>query len=182
MVALARRAGERTVSASRGRWFLWLALLASAAWLALFGDKAPARGEISLPTRATSPQVPQAQPASEAMVALVPRKPLASRDAQQVETRDPFASRRWNAPPPPPVAAAPAAPPAAPPLPYAFLGKKQEGGDWEVYLARGDHNFVVSAGQVLEQHYRVETIAPPLLTLTYLPLAQQQTLAIGEAR
>jgi hypothetical protein len=34
-------------------------------------------------------------------------------------------------------------------------------------------------GAVLDGTYRVESIAPPVLTLTYLPLNQQQQLNIG---
>jgi hypothetical protein len=76
------------------------------------------------------------------------------------------------APPPPP-------PPGAPPLPFSFIGKALEGGTWEVYLARADKTYVVQAKTVIDGMYRVDAIAPPVLTLTYLPLNQVQQLNIG---
>jgi hypothetical protein len=169
------------VTPGRARWLLWGVLLAGAAWLAVFGDKAPARGEIALPTRVAAVEAPRAAPASEPVVSLLPRAPSTSDGLDRPDAGNPFAPRQWHAPPPAPapIAAVPA--PAAPPLPYAFLGKKQEGGAWEVYLARGDQSFVVREGQTLEGQYRVGRIAPPQLELTYLPLGLPQTLAIGEA-
>jgi hypothetical protein len=67
-------------------------------------------------------------------------------------------------------------------VPYQFLGKKQEGGDWEVFLARGELTFVVREGQVVEDAWRIERITPPSMSMTYLPLNQAQTMQIGEAR
>jgi len=172
------------------RWWLWLPLLAVAFWLAIFGDKAPAGAEISQPTRprAAAPAVADAvagTPTEPTVVALLGRDalyPRSSPDADSSKPRDPFSSRSW-APPPTPAAAPVAAPaPTAPPLPYAFIGKKFESGQWEVFLSRGEQSFVARPGQTLEGSYRVERIAPPSLTLTYLPLGQEQTLAIGDER
>ena len=70
----------------------------------------------------------------------------------------------------------------APPLPYAFIGKKHEADSWEVYLTRGEMTFVAREGEVLEGAYRVDKIQPPTLTVTYLPLGEVQTLAIGDMR
>ncbi|WP_413345644.1 hypothetical protein [Massilia sp. CT11-108] len=71
-------------------------------------------------------------------------------------------------------------PPTAPPLPFTFIGKSVGDGAWEVYLARGDRTYVVrEKGAVIDGTYRVESIAPPVLTLTYLPLNQVQQLNIG---
>jgi hypothetical protein len=64
-------------------------------------------------------------------------------------------------------------------VPYVVLGKKREGGTWEVYLARGQTIFVAAAGTVLEGSYRVDRIEPPTLSLTYLPLGHRQVLPIG---
>jgi hypothetical protein len=75
-----------------------------------------------------------------------------------------------------------AAAPVAPPLPYGFIGKKQEAERWEVFLARGEQTFIAREGEVLEGTYRVDRIDPPALTFTYLPLGQVQTLPIGESR
>lgn len=92
-----------------------------------------------------------------------------------------FGSQSWVPPPPPPPK--PSAPPplTAPPLPYSFIGKKLEDAVWEVYLTKDEHTFIVREKTVLEQTYRVDSIKPPTLTLTYLPLNQMQTLTIGGA-
>ena len=117
------------------------------------------------------------------IIALVPRAQLLGAETPRTDTpRDPFSTRRWNAPAPAPAIAAPAPAPAPPVLPYAYLGKKLEGDRWEVFLSRGEHSFVVREGEALEGQYRVDRIAPPTLTLTFLPLGQAQTLAIGDTR
>lgn len=186
----------------RMRWWMWCALLAFAAWLAVFGDKTPADGAValSLPLRTVERPVaaaPSARPATaaaepdEALYALVPRaRPAAgvapSRAVGQSRTgagRDLFASTSWSPPPPKPTPApAPVVAAQAPRLPFTFVGKKQENGSWEVYLARDDKTFITREGTTLEGVYRVDKIAPPVLTLTYLPLAQVQNLAIGDIR
>jgi hypothetical protein len=66
-------------------------------------------------------------------------------------------------------------------LPYTFLGQKLEDGAWEVYLAHGDQTFIVHEKSMIEDIYQVESIKPPTLTLTYMPLKQTQTLTIGGA-
>lgn len=100
--------------------------------------------------------------------------------ARQAGARDLFSPHSW-APAVkllPPVAVAP----AAPPLPYTYLGKKLENGEWEVYLARGERTLVARQGARLDAEYQVDAVAPPLLTLTYLPLGLTQTLPIGDPR
>lgn len=101
----------------------------------------------------------------------------------QMHTDAIFKIHSW-APPPPPVVkvkAVPAPKPVAPPLPFSFLGKKFENGVWEAYLARGNETYVVRDQSLVDGIYRAETVRPPTLTLTYLPLQQVQTLPIGEA-
>lgn len=173
------------------RWWLWLPLLATGLWLALFGDRSPAGNAVpSEPVRPTGrdSRTPVPAPAAHeaSVVALVPREalvpPAVASAAAAATPRDPFSSRSWNPPPAPPPPAPPPPPPSAPPLPFAFAGKKLEGGTWEVYLTRGDSTFIVREGEVLAGSWRVDRAAPPLLTLTYLPLGQVQTLAIGETR
>ncbi len=93
-----------------------------------------------------------------------------------------FKMHSWN-PPPVVIIKAPAPPkPVAPPMPFTYLGKKFENGVWEAYLARGNETYVIREKTVIEGIYRVEAVRPPLLTLTYLPLKQMQTLSIGEAQ
>jgi len=46
-------------------------------------------------------------------------------------------------------------------------------------LARDEQTFIAREQTVIEGSYRVESIKPPTLTLTYLPLNQVQMLTIG---
>jgi hypothetical protein len=89
-----------------------------------------------------------------------------------------FVSTSWD-PPQPKIASGPPPSPELPPLPYAYLGKKLEGGRWEVYLGLGDDARVARPNSLLDENYRVDSIAPPIMSLTYLPLKKTQTLNIG---
>lgn len=185
----------------KGRWPVLLALLGVSAWLALFGEKSPVgdSAALSLPVRATPGAVastlparsPDATPApgreaaGAALPALLPRDvlipaPEASPRAD-AHPRDLFATRNWNPPPPPPVPTPPPAP-QAPPLPFVLIGKKLEAQAWEVYLSVGSRSVIAREGAVIDEQYRVDKIDPPVMTLTYLPLGQAQTLSIGETR
>ena len=175
---------------SRQRGWILGTLFVGAAWLAVFGDKTSSQ-MISQPVaRATSalanaaatmPTRPLA-PAKSAR-ALPPLLALSQREtlivpgpATQVDL---FSPRNW-APPPPPMMAVSAPAPTAPPLPYIYAGKKLEAGRWEVYLMRGETNYIVRQGASLDDTYLVERIDPPTMTLIYRPLNQQQTLNINE--
>jgi len=95
-----------------------------------------------------------------------------------------FPQRDWTPPPPPPPPAPPPPPPAppqAPPLPFSFLGKIIEGKQWTVFLSQQDRTHAVVVGDVIGHEYKVESIVPPLITLSYLPLKQTQSLSIGLA-
>jgi len=177
---------------------------AGAALLAAFGDRTP-DGAIAepverpaaaalvrtsvpapVPVRSAAAKSGDA-PAGQPILALVPRDVLiGDGDAafgQGQNGAGPFAHQDWTPPPPPPPPPQPAPPPpppTAPPLPFTFIGKSVGDGAWEVYLARGDRTYVVrEKGAVIDGTYRVESIAPPVLTLTYLPLNQVQQLNIG---
>lgn len=168
------------------RWLLWIPLLAFGAWLALFGDKSPAGDApaLSLPVRAQPAPIRTTATASEPVIRLVPREELIAEPSDpalaQRGRRDLFSTRSWN--PPAPVEPVVVMKPTAPPIPFTLLGKKHEGAAWEVYLARGEETFIAREGQVLDATYRVDKIEPPSLMLTYLPLGQAQTLAIGDSR
>ncbi|MFT0174480.1 hypothetical protein ACLKMY_36890 [Paraburkholderia mimosarum] len=71
--------------------------------------------------------------------------------------------------------------PNTPPMPFTYIGKQQSAGHWEVYLARGDDTLIVHDQMVINGDYRVDSIAPPNMTLVYLPLKLVQTLDIGDA-
>ncbi|MFN0160532.1 MAG: hypothetical protein ACKVQQ_04830 [Burkholderiales bacterium] len=107
---------------------------------------------------------------------------------------DLFAVQDWRVPPAKPLPAAapvarrsappapaPVPPPVAPPLPFTVLGKKFEDGRWEVFLAARERTYVVREKETIDRLYRVESIVPPNLVLTYLPLDERQVLAIGGA-
>jgi len=161
--------------------------LAIAAALAAFGDKSPdddVAEAVERPhpqaARAASAQRGAVTRASPAILRLQPRETLlaaggSGKDAEQ----DLFARQDWTPPPPPPPEPAPPPPPVAPPLPFTFIGKSLEEGRWEVYLASGERTHIAVEGATLDGAWRVERIAPPLLTLTYLPLNQVQQLNIG---
>jgi len=84
-------------------------------------------------------------------------------------------------PPPPPVVAAPPPPPPpapkAPPLPYSFVGLLEKGGPKPAaFLSRGDALLVVSAGDVIDTDYRIESLSTREIVVIYLPLNERQTL------
>ena len=174
------------------------AALVGAAALVAFGDNSPDSGvaepvaravpavDAGLAQRAQTPAVlPRAvQPPSATVEArapapgakaaphilrLLPRHVLVDSKGAK-EGADVFGSRDWTPPPPPPT---------APPLPFTLIGKANENGAWEVYLARAGKTYIVKPKTVIDGTYRVDAIAPPLLTLTYLPLNQVQQLNIG---
>ncbi|WP_426193634.1 hypothetical protein [Massilia sp. DWR3-1-1] len=168
------------------------ATLAVAAAFAFFGDKsapgelveaAPRKSTIAPPT---APAVPAARTAATAstkaaapvLLALVPREQLMAPAMGQGDGGGAFAVQNWTPPPPPP-SKPPPPPPVAPPLPFVFLGKAQENGAWEVFLARGSETLIVRQQMVIDGLYRVDAIAPPWMTLTYLPLKQVQQINIG---
>lgn len=127
-----------------------------------------------------------AKPAADVMILrLVPRAMLVgeSGEATFASGEGVFLPQNWNPPPPPPppasVSNAPPPAPVAPPLPFVLIGKAVADGAWEVYLSRGDKTYVVRAQTVIDGVYRVDSIVPPLMSLTYLPLNQVQQLNIG---
>jgi hypothetical protein len=170
------------------RHLLLGAALALAAGLAAFGDKTPDSGVAEPVARAAPPA--RARPASAQaagqgatapILRLVPREALIGDGADEFTgaANSLFARQDWTPPPPPPAPAPPPPPPAAPPLPFTYIGKSVGDGIWEVYLARGDRTYLVREKTVLDGAWRVDAIAPPVLTLTYLPLNQVQQLNIG---
>ncbi|MES2757485.1 MAG: hypothetical protein V4693_08940 [Pseudomonadota bacterium] len=165
------------------RHLLMGAALVVAAGFAVFGDKTPG-GEVVEPVVRTasvataSVRVTAAAPAAAGapiILRLQPREQLVAAG----DGADAFGSRDWTPPPPPPQPAPPPPPPTAPPLPFTFLGKAVEKGEWEVFLARGSETLIVRNKTVIDGVYRVDAIAPPGMTFTYLPMNQVQQLNIG---
>jgi hypothetical protein len=170
------------LSGSRMRWVMWISLLVLLTWLVFAHEDPKAIEVVAARTLVTGAAAGQsaAQPATPSLPdGLIPRHDLIS-DSPRLVQRDLFSRGTWAPPPPPPVNLPVV--PVAPPVPFAYLGKKHEGGTWEVYLSLADRTFVARAGQPLDPQYRVDRIDPPHLHLTYLPLGVTQTLAIGDAR
>ena len=188
------------------RWRVLIPLLALAGWLAFFGDKTPSdAGVVGVTARVDvqtkSAQVAGANQASPLQVEVVPRSDskkssppaiaaldmlvprailIPTRDASTKRGQDLFVAGSWLPPQSRAINTTELAP-APPPIPFLYLGKKFDGTSWEVFLGRGDRSFVVAEGTVIEGTYRIDTISPPTLTLTYMPLKQSQSLAIGDS-
>ena len=131
-----------------------------------------------------APAAGDAHEGGSAIVALLPRAQLIGESGETAfaGADGVFGGQNWNPPPPPPPPAQappPPPPPTAPPLPFTFLGKAAADGAWEVFLARADRTYVVRNATVIDGVYRIDKIAPPMLTITYLPLNQIQQLNIG---
>jgi hypothetical protein len=167
---------------TRLRWLVWVTLLASLLWLVFAQDKAPATELVSeriSPTRMSADKTTGRNSTQSYSSGLIPRHHLIDESPRAVR-RDLFSSSSWA--PPPARSSSAAVIPVAPPLPFTYLGKKEEAGVWEVYLSQGERTFVVKTGQSLDVQYRVDKIDPPHMQLTYLPLGQAQSLVIGEPR
>jgi len=152
------------------------------------GATAPAGAEASAAAAATPPVAApvarggKVQPEAT-ILRLIPRAVLAGEagEAAFAAGEGVFQGQSWNPPPPPlpPVSNVPPPPPMAPPLPFTVIGKALADGVWEVYLARGDKTYVVRPQSIIDGSYRVDKIAPPSLSITYLPLNQVQQMNIG---
>jgi len=180
------------------RQAIGLAALLVSGWLAFFADKTPISNDtLVVPTRASTvsqasppPSAGAAQdtkvarfPAQAAPVLVVPtgipalamRAPAPPPNAERAGGHA-FGALSWTPPPPPP---APPAAPRAPPLPFAFVGKQSEAGTWQVFLSLDEDLRVARVATVIDGRYRVESITPPQIVFTYLPLNERQTLDIG---
>ena len=163
--------------------------------LVVFGDNRPDSGVTEAVERATpaAPAAAAPRPAalktaaavSEPSIArLIPRATLIGADDDAIGgDQNLFGSQNWVPPPPPPeknpAPPPPPPPPMAPPLPFAYLGKAAADGSWEVFLTRGEKIYIVRDKMVIDGTYRIDAIAPPNMTFTYLPLKQVQQLNIG---
>lgn len=167
---------------AKTRWKLLLPLLAISAGLALLEapeaaddlvDVAAPRPSMTKVSPDTPPERQSRPSASGPATAILELRPRQTGK----EPAEAFATQNWTPPPPPPP---PPAPPSAPPLPFTFLGKKFEEGLWQVFLGRNEETYIVKENDAIDTLYRVDAVTPPTLTLTYLPLQQQQILSIGE--
>ena len=166
------------------RWHLLTPALIGALGLVIFGDEPGAKTEVvaAAPAR-TSSRAPAADPAGSAPVSLprlVDRQSLFAVTGTRGRGSDLFAGRDWT-PPPPASAQAEAAASEAPPFPFEYIGKKREAGAWSVFLAKDESTFVLKEDEVAEGAFKVVRIAPPELTVLYLPMNHTYKVSIGEA-
>ena len=128
----------------------------------------------------TSRPSAQAQPPIE--LQRLPRQE-ATADSDKVASNA-FGALTWHMPPPPPppkpaFKPLPPPPPTAPPMPFAFMGRYEDGGVRIILLVKDDRIYTVSEGDVIDNTYRVERLAGGQLELTYLPLNIKQTISAG---
>ena len=76
--------------------------------------------------------------------------------------------------------ASPPPKPTTPPLPFSYAGKLVEEGNALVFLTQGNRNLAVRSGDVIDGVWRVESIRPPTMMMSYLPLKTVVPLVIGE--
>jgi hypothetical protein len=161
----------------RSRLILWIALLAVTASAAFLPEAEPPVDEtVEAVVRPAGPPVPGTEKPVTGESGKPPGKEIAAADI--------FAAKSWAAPPPASPAPAtapppPPAPPGPPPLPFQFLGRFDDGTTLQAFLQREDKAYVVTAGQIVDGVYRVESIDSAKIALTYLPQGITQNLSVG---
>lgn len=100
---------------------------------------------------------------------------LDTRDFDEIKA-DLFAAKSWYVPPP-----VVAQKPKPPPLPFSYGGRIIEGDRTTVFLFGPDRNQPVRQGDLIDNTWRVDAINATVMKLTYLPLNESQTLALGAA-
>ncbi|MDY7574746.1 hypothetical protein [Actimicrobium sp. CCI2.3] len=168
------------------RHLLMTAALLMAGALLAFGDRTPssnvAEAVARTPVAVTKPAASgtTATATGPLIVALQPRGALLVADVQAGSSAETglFAHTDWTPLPVAPAAVKPL-PAEPPPMPLTYIGKAVSDGVLEVFLASADKTYVVTAKSVIDGVYRVESIAPPLLSLTYLPMNRLQQIQIG---
>ena len=180
--------------APRRRWIVLLAALGATLAASFYrGDErmaADTRTQVPARVDQSRKEAVAEAVAKPAVIAAIPERLQARQMADGVE--DAFAIKSWAPPPPPPPppprivpkpavqVLAPPPRPVAPPLPYRYLGRLEDAGVVTIFLGKGEANFVVKPGDTLEGNYRLDAFHGHLLTFTYLPLQQQQTLPVGQ--
>ena len=159
------------------------------------GHVAPGVFEVAEALPARPSQVYKADPETggssqaESAVSLDSASTASERIATETPQADPFVPRSWLPPPPPPPsmsAVAPALPPTptAPAMPFNFIGQIDNGADLpKAFLTHSESLHIVAKGDLVEKVYRVESITPTKVVLTYLPMMQEQSINLtGPAR
>lgn len=168
-----------TLTIRQRRIAFGIALVTTVAVSAVSGNEAVDDGVVRPVLRpAASGHIADSDSERITVAALDPRR--INRDEGEAMTVDVFAVKSW-APLPllqAPVAVQPVIP-VAPPLPFRYVGQLGElDGKVAVYLARGEDVYTVKVGDLIEAQYRLDSLDETKVTLTYLPMNQQQILAI----
>jgi hypothetical protein len=155
--------------------------VAATMWAAQLEDEgAETASGLAAPTRSAPRPAAQAASANDAPApawSLAERAPWPEASGTQLAAWSPPPP-----PPPPPVAAAPVTPvdpgpPPAPPFPYQLIGRMEEAGaPAQALLASGNRSLAAKAGDVIDGQWRVDSVGPNGLALTWLPGQQTQTL------
>ncbi|AIY41399.1 putative secretion system X translation initiation factor [Collimonas arenae] len=169
---------------NKGRVILGVSLLATV--LAVIFAPAPGNDGVALAARKAGSAVSAAQPQQIKKSSAIDVLRIRPRDVDEDDDgAKVFASTQWTpAIPKTTVGPANAAPPVSaeaqlPPLPFKLLGRYQEDGQDLVFLQFNDQNLVVRVGDTIADHYKVQSLKGPLLTLLYTPLNQPQTMDVG---
>ena len=163
---------------ARMRWPVWIALLAIAATVSVSftgTDGDDVVRAVEPPSRPKTATPADRAPRGDA-VDRVRFERLNEQPSTGADVADLFAARSWKKPEP---AAAAAERPTAPPLPFTYLGRLHTPGSDTAYVAMGDRNLAVRAGDLVQDTYRVERVASSAVTFRHLPTNTQQTLSIG---
>ena len=163
-------------------------------------EAAPAAGlaagpaEVNRGPASADPRARTADMASARPLAIAVERLDRSR-AMPMPAADPFAQASWT---PAAIAAAETAarvrreaatptplppPPTAPPLPFTFVGRLLDGEREQVFLNQGQTTVIAFVGETIDTLYRVDRLDDDAVHFTFLPLNQQQVLAIpGSAK
>ncbi len=119
-----------------------------------------------------------ADPALSPPAELPPLGETLERPAAAKRVADLFAAKSWIPPAPKPAPGAPSAP-SAPPFPYTVVGGLADNNVITIVFSNKDQYFVLRAGEVLADTYRLDEVNSNSITVTYLPLGQKQVLPLG---
>ena len=70
--------------------------------------------------------------------------------------------------------------PTVPPMPFKYAGKLVEGAVTTAFLTDAQQNLLVRTGDIIGDEWRVESINPQQIHLTYMPLQTAVILNTGE--
>lgn len=160
------------IGARLRKGLLWGALVATLGSAMLAPSEELPAPQASRQARAPAPGGAQMSPSAARKVVAIPPVSTYERAPESGLVVDIFEPRL---PPPAP----PKAVPGPPPVPFAYMGMLEDASTVKVYLVKGDQMHEVRVGESFAGSYRLDVIGADALTLTYLPLNVQQSIATG---